>query len=187
MNRYNRKSYLGPVPPKSLKDKEKEKEREKEKEEKKQKRKEKEKETRPAPPPKPASRPRPHHSPASGEIQIANDVPSQPRSNYAPSNPSAYPSRVRSPLDHLALETKEDDRNGRPNYSSNGNPPSSLDVPARPQMGTRSASSSNMRSRAALHNTTLPIRAAPAPNGSSSGTPVSGEGGGSSWRRVYGN
>lgn len=169
MERHNRKSYQGPAPPKSLKDKEKEKE--------------KEATPRPMPPPKPSSSGRPtrtppqNNTPASGEIQIANDVPTHPRYNYTSSNNNnSSASPVRSQLEHLSLETQEA---SRPGYSSHASPASALDVPARPQMGARSASSSNMRSRAALHNTTLPIRAAPAPNGSSG----SSNGGGPSWRR----
>lgn len=183
MERHNRKSYLGPAPPKFLKDKEKEKEK---KEKAREKEKEKKKESsRPAPPPKPApSQPsrQPHPTPPSGEIPLGiNDAPS--RYNYAPSNSSSHSSRsTRSPLDQVPLVTRDDDpRASRPTYSSHGSPTATLDVPARPQMGLRSASSSNMRSQAALHNTTLPIRAAPAPNGSSTSSQPSN---GGPWRRM---
>lgn len=193
MERHNRKSYLGPAPPKSLKDKEKEKERKKEKLEEREKQKENESSVRPTPPPKPASRPSrtPHYTPTSEEIplNIASDAPAHPRHHNAPPPPSnasaAYPPRpTRSPLDHLSLETKDDDyRPRRPSYTAHGTPTSALDVPARPNLGMRSASSSNMKSRTALNNTALPIRAAPPPNGSS-GTPTSSSGGSSSsWRR----
>lgn len=179
MERHNRKSYLGPAPPTSLKKEEREKEKERGRE------KENEGSMRPTPPPKPApsrpSRP-PHHTPPSGEIPLnINDASShQHRSNYAPSNSSSHSSRsTRSPLDHTPLVTRDDDfRASRPTYSSHGSPTSTLDVPARPQMASRSASSSNMRSQAALHNTTLPIRAAPAPNGSSTASS------GGPWRRM---
>lgn len=182
MDRHNRKSYLGPAPPKSLKDKEKEKEK---REKARENEKEKKESSRPAPPPKPApSQPsrQPHPTPPSGEIPLSiNDASS--RYNYAPSSSSSHSSRsTRSPLDQAPLVTRDDDpRASRPTYSSHGSPTTTLDVPARPQMGLRSASSSNMRSQAALHNTTLPIRAAPAPNGSS--TPSQSSNGGP-WRRM---
>lgn len=174
MNRHNRKSHQGPPPPKSLKDSEKEKD--------------KTNSPRPMPPPKPSSsrtpRPQPpapapapaQQTPNSGEIHIANDVSPHPQPQ--PQLQSRYNNNIpptRSPLDHLSLETQEA---SRPTYSSHGTPASALDVPSRPQMGARSASSSNMRSRAALHNTTLPIRAAPAP-----AAPAPANGSGSSWRR----
>lgn len=182
MDRHNRKSYLGPAPPKSLKDKEKEKEK---REKARENEKEKKESSRPAPPPKPApSQPsrQPHPTPPSGEIPLSiNDASS--RYNYAPSSSSSHSSRsTRSPLDQAPLVTRDDDpRASRPTYSSHGSPTTTLDVPARPQMGLRSASSSNMRSQAALHNTTLPIRAAPAPNGSSTSSQSSN---GGPWRRM---
>ena len=191
MERHNRKSYLGPAAPRSLKDKEKEKEKEREKEKEKEKenenekKKEEEKEkkesSRPAPPPKPVSS-QLSRTPPSDEIPLKiNDTSS--RYNYAPSSSSSHSSRSnRSPLDHAPLVTRDDDpRVSRPTYSSHGSPTATLDVPARPQMASRSASSSNMRSQAALHNTTLPIRAAPAPNGSSTSAQSSS---GGPWRRM---
>ena len=177
MERHNRKSYLGPAAPKSLKDKEKEKEKEKRKEEEKEKKKES---SRPVPPPKPAPSQR-SRTPPSDEIPLKiNDASS--RYNYASSSSSHSSRSNRSPLDHAPLVTRDDDpRASRPTYSSHGSPTATLDVPARPQMTSRSASSSNMRSQAALHSTTLPIRAAPAPNGSSASAQSSS---GGPWRRM---
>lgn len=189
MNRHNRKSHQGPAPPKSLKDSEKEKN--------------KTSSPRPMPPPKPSSssssttssgkptRPPLQQNPSSGEIQIANDVSPNPQSQSQQPQPPQLHSKynipsTRSALDHLSLETQEA---SRPTYSSHGTPASALDVPSRPQMGARSASSSNMRSKAAF-NTTLPIRAAPAPGVGPGQTHGHGHGhghgpaaNGSGWRR----
>ncbi|GAQ04839.1 dual specificity protein kinase FUZ7 [Aspergillus lentulus] len=172
MERHNRKSYLAPPAPKSLK----------------------EEAGHPTPLPKPAvSRPSrtPGHMPASGEIplNIANDSSSSSHSRHynVPSNPSPHLARsTRSPpplsLEHLSLETKEEEyRSGRrPSRNYLGDPVSAIDAPTRPQISSRSASSHNTKSRMPLQTATLPIRAAPPPSGPPPPAPVSA---GGSWRR----
>ncbi|KAF7159867.1 hypothetical protein CNMCM6106_007293 [Aspergillus hiratsukae] len=171
MERHNRKSYLAPPAPKSLK----------------------EDAGHPTPPPKPAAgRPTraPGHTPTSGEIplNIANDssTSSHYRHQNGPSHPSPHMIRsTRSPpplsLEHLSLETREEEyRSGRhPSRNYLGEPVSAIDAPSRPQMSARSASSHN-KSRMPLQTATLPIRAAPPPSGPPPPAPVSA---GGSWRR----
>jgi mitogen-activated protein kinase kinase len=172
MERHNRKSYLAPPAPKSLK----------------------EEAGHPTPPPKPAvSRPSrtPGHMPTSGDIplNIANDSSSSSHSRHynVPSNPSPHLAKsTRSPpplsLEHLSLETKEEEyRSGRrPSRNYLGDPVSAIDAPTRPQISSRSASSHNTKSRMPLQSATLPIRAAPPPSGPPPPAPVSA---GGSWRR----
>jgi mitogen-activated protein kinase kinase len=163
MERHNRKSYLAPPPPKSLKD-------------------EKEESPRRSPAPKPAvskSSRTPHYTPTSGEIplNVANEMSSHSRRYHIPSNPSPRPSRsTRSPppisLEHLSLETKDDEyRPGRRAHL--GDPVSALEPPARQHVGSRSASSHNINSRKPLQSTTLPPRGAP-PSGPLPPAPVPG-------------
>ncbi|EAU31082.1 hypothetical protein ATEG_08950 [Aspergillus terreus NIH2624] len=161
MDRHNRKSYLAPPPPKSLK----------------------EESSHPKPPPKPAaskpSRSPQHYTPTSGEIpvNIASDVSSHQRHYHIPSNPSPRPSyQTRSPLsislEHLSLETREDEyRQGRrPSRNHHADPASALEAP-RPSMASRSASSHNTKSRMPLQSSALPIRAPP-PSGPPPPPPV---------------
>ncbi|KAL4919090.1 kinase-like domain-containing protein [Aspergillus aurantiobrunneus] len=154
MERHNRKSYLAPPAPKSLKDSQE----------------------------SPDKAPSPVHvqkhvgskssRSATGEIplNVVRDTPSHQR-QQAPSNPSHYPSRSnRSPpisLEHLSLESKQDEHRPtrRPSRTPLGETSSSLDPSLRPSIGSRSASSHNTKSRMPLQNTALPFRAAPSPGG----------------------
>ena len=152
MERHNRKSYLAPAAPLSLK----------------------ENSAHPKPPPKPiASKPSrtPHATAGTGEIplNIVND--SQQRNLHTSSKPSPQPPRsTLSPpslsLEHLSLETKEEDpRQGRiSSRSPRGDPLSAVDAPTRPLIGTRSASSNNTNSRTTLQTTTLLGRTANSPS-----------------------
>ncbi|KAE8321953.1 kinase-like domain-containing protein [Aspergillus sergii] len=158
MERHNRKSYLAPPPPKSLKD-------------------EKEESPRRSPAPKPAvskSSRTPHYTPTSGEIPVnmVNEMSSHSRHYHVPPNPSPRPSRsTRSPptisLEHLSLETKDDDyRSGRrPSRAHLGDPVSALEPPSRQHIVSRSASSHNMKSRMPLQTSAMPVRAVPPPSG----------------------
>ncbi|RDW87159.1 MAP kinase kinase Ste7 [Aspergillus mulundensis] len=183
MERHNRKSYLAPPAPKSLK------------------------ESRETSSPVQAPSPVQKHVPsrpsrgATGEIplNVARDIPPQHRqhtpsnqshyssnqSHYAsnqsqypsnqshyPPNPSPYPSRSNrsSPpisLEHLSLESKQDEHRPtrRPSRTPLGDTSSSLDQSLRPSIGSRSASSHNTNSRMPLQSTALPFRAAPTPGG----------------------
>ncbi|KAL6235111.1 hypothetical protein BDW75DRAFT_149142 [Aspergillus navahoensis] len=170
MERHNRKSYLAPPAPKSLKET-------------------KESSSSPAQAPSPVQK----HVPSrpsrgtTGEtpLNVARDSPSQQR-QHAPSsqshypsnqshyssNPSHYPSRsTRSPppisLEHLSLESKQDEHRPtrRPSRTPLGDTSSSLDQSLRPSIGSRSASSHNINSRMPLQSTALPFRAAPTPGG----------------------
>ncbi|KAL2823505.1 MAP kinase [Aspergillus cavernicola] len=172
MERHNRKSYLAPPAPKSLKE-----------------------DTSSPVVPRPA---KPSRS-ATGEIplNVARDIPSHPRQpQHVPSNPShpshpsqpsypSYPSQpsqsshypvrsTRSPppisLEHLSLEGKQDEYRSarRPSRTPLGDTSSSLDQSLRPSIGSRSASSHNTKSRMPLQNTALPFRAAPTANGTPS-------------------
>ncbi|CEL06640.1 Putative MAP kinase [Aspergillus calidoustus] len=179
MERHNRKSYLAPPAPKSLK------------------------EETSSPAPKPAvTKP---SRPSVGEIplNVVRDIPSsQQRQQYqqshypqqpqqpqqsqqshhqhVPSNPSHYPVRsTRSPpisLEHLSLENKPDEfrPTRRPSRTPLGDSSSTLDPSLRSSLGSRSASSHNPTSRMPLQNTALPFRMAPSPAGnqppSSNGT-----------------
>ncbi|KAL4995675.1 kinase-like domain-containing protein [Aspergillus recurvatus] len=169
MERHNRKSYLAPPAPKSLK------------------------ETRESSSPAQASSPVQKHVPSrpsrgtTGEIplNVARDSPSYQRqhvpssqshypsnqSHYS-SNPHHYPSRsTRSPppisLEHLSLESKQDEHRPtrRPSRTPLGDTSASLDQSLRPSIGSRSASSHNTNSRMPLQSTALPFRAAPTPSG----------------------
>ncbi|KAI9376479.1 kinase-like domain-containing protein [Aspergillus egyptiacus] len=172
MERHNRRSYLAPPAPKSLK----------------------EDSSSPAIP-KPA---KPSRS-ATGEIPLnvsreisSREMPSRdvhyrdtPSHDYSsrdmashsrqhqhiPSSQSPYPVRsTRSPpisLEHLSLESKEDEYRSarRPSRTPLGDSSSSLDPSLRPSIGSRSASSHNTKSRMPLQNTALPFRMAPSPSG----------------------
>ncbi|KAH8428958.1 MAP kinase kinase Ste7 [Aspergillus melleus] len=180
MERHNRKSYLAPAPPKSLK----------------------EEASQPVPNPSPAatkpvssksSSRTPQYPPSSGDIPL--NMPAEVSSSHSrhyqyPSNPSPRPSRsTRSPplsLEHLSLETKEDEyRSGRrPSRAHLVDPISAVDSSSRPSMSSRSASSHNTKSRMPLQSSTHPIRAAPPPSGPPPPVPTSG---GGSWQRQPGS
>lgn len=197
MERHNRKSYLAPPAPKSLRDTPSSMPHSNSS-------------SSPAPtatPPvvgqKPApisktSRPSqpqaqsPYH-PAAGDIplNIAQDYPTASRpygsshghSHYA--NPASYSQSrsAQSPpppsLEHLSLDSREDDpRYGRRPMRHHGDPGSAVEPPARPYMSPRSASSHNSK-RTNLTTGTLPIRAAPPPSQAPPPPPVSA---GGSWR-----
>ncbi|KAJ5116449.1 hypothetical protein N7456_000797 [Penicillium angulare] len=188
MERHNRKSYLAPPAPKSLK----------------------ENATpttstpsgaiqtptsaamptpKPAPISKTARIPQPqqqssyYQSPASSQspVHMSNDV-SSPRyyggSAQQPSSHQYSSSRsTRSPpppsLEHLSLETKmEDDRSGRRPNRLLGEPGSAIDPSSRPFMSPRSLSSNNNHPQADLHSSALPLR--PAPERPPSSSPSSG-------------
>ncbi|KAL4766824.1 kinase-like domain-containing protein [Aspergillus nidulans var. acristatus] len=169
MERHNRKSYLAPPAPKSLK------------------------ETRESPSPALVPSPVQKHSTSrpsrgtTGEIplNVARDSTSHQR-QHAPqsqshfssnpphysSNSSHYSSRSsRSPppisLEHLSLESKQDEHRPtrRPSRTPLGDSSSSLDQSLRPSIGSRSASSHNTNSRMPLQSTALPFRVAPTPGG----------------------
>lgn len=192
MERHNRKSYLQPPAPKSLKD--------------------------PAisttniptpaaaPAPAPISKPTPSSTPfskptrtpqpqpssyqqypTSAEIplKIANDVPSNRHYGNQSSHYAASRS-ARSPpppsLEHLSLETRDDElRSGRRPTRRLGDPVSAVDAPSRPFMSPRSVSTNNHKPQPNLNPASLPIRAVPPPNGPPPPPPVSA---GSHWR-VY--
>ncbi|KAA8645480.1 hypothetical protein EYZ11_009738 [Aspergillus tanneri] len=166
MERHNRKSYLAPPPPKSLR----------------------EDPSHPSPAQKPTtanpSR-TPQYPPTSGEttVNVSRETPSShSRHVQYPSNPSPQPVRsTRSPplsLEHLSLETKEDGyRSGRrPSRAHPEDPVSAVDSPFRPPMASRSASSHNSKSRMPLQSSTLPVRAAPPPSGPPPPVPAPGAG-----------
>ncbi|KAL2862958.1 MAP kinase kinase Ste7 [Aspergillus lucknowensis] len=146
MERHNRKSYLAPPAPKSLK----------------------ENSSSPSPSPKPTA-----HKPSRPSV---SDIPlnSQRQHRHVPSNPSNYPRPTRSPppisLEHLSLESKQDEYRParRPSRTPLGDSSSSLDKSLRPSIGSRSASSHNTKSRMPLQNTALPFRMAPSPSGTQS-------------------
>lgn len=194
MERHNRKSYLAPPAPKSLKDTASSVSNSS---------------SSPAPaPPAPAPKPAPiskssrtpqpqpsaqsPYPPASGEIplNIANDFPtpnrhygSQPQQNYY-SNSNPRSSSTQSPpppsLEHLSLETIDDEsRYGRRPMRHLGDPVSAVEAPSRPFMSPRSVSSHNSKSRTNLNAATLPIRAAPPPSHAPPPPPVSA---GGNWR-----
>lgn len=175
MERHNRKSYLAPPAPKSLKDTTNSVSNS----------------SSPAPmaaPPAPAPKPAPiskssrtpqaqsPYHPSSGEIplNIANDFPtpnrhygSQPQAHYYYSNSNSRSTQSPPPpsLEHLSLETKDDEsRYGRRPMRHLGDPVSAIEAPSRPFMSPRSVSSHNTKSRTNLTSTTLPIRAAPPPS-----------------------
>ncbi|KAL4861495.1 hypothetical protein BDV12DRAFT_64769 [Aspergillus spectabilis] len=97
--------------------------------------------------------------------------PSYPSHPSQPSHPSHYPVRsTRSPpisLEHLSLESKQDEYRPtrHPSRTPLGDTSSSLDPSLRPSIGSRSASSHNTKSRMPLQSTALPFRAAPSPAG----------------------
>ncbi|KAJ5798168.1 Dual specificity protein kinase FUZ7 [Penicillium pulvis] len=185
MERHNRKSYLAPPAPKSLK--------------------ESTPSTTSAPsaamptptsavptPPKPAPisksvrPPQPqqspyHQTPTSGDIplNIASDASSANR-YYGGSQPANHYSASRSTrsppppsLEHLSLETRmDDDRSSRRPTRHIGDPVSAVDAPSRPFMSPRSMSTNNNKPQASLTPGTLPMRPAP-PNGPPPPAPAS--------------
>ncbi|KAJ5306596.1 hypothetical protein PENANT_c031G02655 [Penicillium antarcticum] len=179
MKRHDRKSYLGPPAPKSLRET-----------------------ATPTsnsasspvpssakPPPISKSTRTPQQSPfpsnpASSDLPL-NDPSANPR--YYPQSQSSHYVSSRSPqppsLEHLSLETTDDNdiRSGRHAMRQHlGDPVSAIDAPSRPFMSPRSASSntSSSNSRTNLHSATLPMRPAP-PNGAPPAPPVSA---GGTWR-----
>ncbi|KAL4783924.1 kinase-like domain-containing protein [Aspergillus varians] len=159
MERHNRKSYLAPPAPKSLR------------------------ESKESLSPAQAQGPSPVHAKkhvvskpsrsATGEIplNLVHDSPSHQR-QHVPSNQSPFSSRsTRSPppisLEHLSIESKQDEPRParRPSRTPLGETSSSLDQSLRPSMGSRSASSHNTKSRMPLQSTALPFRTAPSPGG----------------------
>ena len=166
MERHNRKSYLAPPPPKSLKEE--------------QSSKSKSKSGSGTP-----GRTPPYSSPRAPEEIPVNMVPDRPA--YRPSTQSPRPMRsARSPpriaLEHLSLETREDDgRSGRrPSRHALGDSVSSaVGSPGHVSRGSRS-SSHNPHARLPLQTSTLPVRAAPPPSGPPPPPPTSS---GSGWSR----
>ncbi|CAI7605953.1 unnamed protein product [Penicillium pancosmium] len=135
-------------------------------------------------PPQPQQSPYQQH-PSSGEIplNIGNEFPMPNR--YYGHQPQSYSSRTNSAksppppsLEHLSLETKDDSdhRSRRPSRQHLGDPVSAVDAPSRPFMSPRSASSHNTKSRTNLNPATLPIRATPPPTGPPPPPPVSAGG-----------
>ena len=188
MERHNRKSYLAPPAPKSLRN------------------------TPSASTPSPAaappapppisktnpitSKPLPlrqqapspyQQHPPSGEIpvNIGNDAhryhgpPSSQYHHYSSSRSARSPQPPS--LEHLSLETKDDNepRAGRMQSRFLGDPVSAVEAPSRPFMSPRSVSSHNAKSRTNLNPATMPIRAAPPPSGPPPPPPVSA---GGNWR-----
>ncbi|KAE8144686.1 kinase-like domain-containing protein [Aspergillus avenaceus] len=162
MERHNRKSYLAPPPPKSLRD-------------------EKEESPRRSPAPKTASSKasRSHYTPTSGEIPLNMANETHSRNYHVPSSQSPRPSRSnRTPppisLEHLSLETRDDEyRSGRrPSRMHPVEPSSALEPPSRSHV-SRSASSHNTKSRMPLQTSALPGRTAP-PSGPLPPAPVPG-------------
>ncbi|OOF98536.1 hypothetical protein ASPCADRAFT_204280 [Aspergillus carbonarius ITEM 5010] len=174
MERHNRKSYLAPPPPKSLK--------------------EEPPVSQSTPSPKPQASSKPARTPqvvpgaAPGDIPFSSnnmgrDCPSHYQYNY-PANPSPRPTRsTRSPpisLEHLSLE--DEYRSGRrPSRTPVGGPSSGLEPPMHLSMGSRSASSHNTKSRMPLQSAALPVRGPP-PSGPPPPAPGSG-----SWQRQPGS
>ncbi|CAG7927005.1 unnamed protein product [Penicillium olsonii] len=198
MEQHNRKSYLGPPAPKSLRDAQTPTSNST---------------SSPVagptsassgigkPPPISKSSRTPQQSPypsnqvsADIPLKIANDPSSNPRyfNHQAQPHPQSshyYSSSksTRSPpppsLEHLSLETNDDDdiRSGRRQMRQHLNdrdPVSAVDAPSRPFMSPRSASSNNSNPRTNLHSAALPLRAAPS-NGPPPPPPVSA---GGNWR-----
>ncbi|KAJ6111650.1 Dual specificity protein kinase FUZ7 [Penicillium sp. IBT 18751x] len=188
MERHNRKSYLAPPAPKSLKDTPSASTQSPAA-------------APPAPPPiskstpvtsKPlplrqqTSSPYQQHPP-SGEIpvNIGNDAhryygpPSSQNHHYSSSRSTRSPQPPS--LEHLSLETKDDNeaRAGRMQSRFLGDPVSAVDAPSRPFMSPRSVSSHNAKSRTNLNPATMPIRTAPPPSGPPPPPPVSA---GGNWR-----
>lgn len=130
------------------------------------------------------SQPSPYQqNPSSGESKIANDVSSPHRyygsQGYHYSSSSSTRSPAPPSLEHLSLETKDDEsRSGRQTTRYLGDPVSAIEAPSRPFMSPRSVSSNNTK-RTNLTSTTLPIRAAPPPKGPPPPPPVSA---GGNWR-----
>ncbi|PYH63879.1 MAP kinase [Aspergillus piperis CBS 112811] len=168
MERHNRKSYLAPPPPKSLKDEPPAARSTPS--------------PKPQPQPQPSSKPMrtPQYAPSDIPSSVGRNSPSQYQYNYAPANPSPRPPRsTRSPpisLEHLSLE--DEYRSGRrPSRTPVGGPSSGLEPPMHP-VGSRSASSHNTKSRMPLQSAVLPMRSTPPPNGPPPPAPGNG-----SWQR----
>ncbi|PYH45007.1 MAP kinase kinase Ste7 [Aspergillus saccharolyticus JOP 1030-1] len=179
MERHNRKSYLAPPAPKSLKDDVQFSSSQQQ----------------PSPavqPPvskapaiKPARTPQYASPSSSGDLSVmGHDGPVHYAHNYVPANPSPRPRRTtRSPpisLEHLSLENREDEyRSGRrPSRTPVDGPSPGLEPPMHP-MSSRSASSHNTKSRMPLQSAAaLPVRSPH--HGPPSGSGSSGSG---SWQR----
>ena len=100
-----------------------------------------------------------------GPSSSQNHHYSSSRSTRSPPPPS---------LEHLSLETKDDNdpRSGRMQSRFLGDPVSAVDAPSRPFMSPRSVSSHNTKSRTNLNPATMPIRAVPPPSGPPPPPPV---------------
>jgi mitogen-activated protein kinase kinase len=185
MKRHDRKSYLGPPAPKSLRETSTPTSNSA---------------SSPAPSsttganPPPISKPTrtPQQSPFPSN-PVSSDLPlNDPSANhrYYPQSQSNHYVSSRSPqppsLEHLSLETNDDSdiRSGRQAMRQHlGDPVSAIDAPTRPFMSPRSASSNtSSNSRTNLHSATLPMRPAP-PNGAPPAPPVSA---GGTWRNQPG-
>ncbi|KAF3403817.1 Dual specificity protein kinase FUZ7 [Penicillium rolfsii] len=204
MERHNRKSYLAPPAPKSLKDTTSSISHSS---------------SSPAPiatPPAPAPKPAPiskssrtpqlqshpqaqsPYHPSSGDIplNLVNDFPTPNRhyasqaqsqtqgqhSYYSTSTSNSRSAQSPPPLslEHLSLETKDDEaRYGRRPMRHLGDPVSAVEAPSRPFMSPRSVSSHNAKSRTNLTQTTLPTRNVHPPTQAPPPPPVSA---GGSWR-----
>ncbi|KAL4792276.1 kinase-like domain-containing protein [Aspergillus venezuelensis] len=165
MERHNRKSYLAPPAPKSLK--------------------ESKESSSPAKTPSSVHAQRHTASKSSrsghGEIplNVVQDVPAPHYRQHVPTNSGHYPSRLtHTPpsLEHLSLESKQEEHRQTRRPSRTPEQGSGL-APMRPSIGSRSASSHNTNSRMPLQSTALPFRAAPSP---ANGVPPSGS---ASWQR----
>lgn len=180
MERHNRKSYLAPPAPKSLKDG-----------------------ATPtsstsssaaAATPAPAQAPKqtptittskPLRTPQQSDMTSEASTPHRFYGSQGHHYSSSGSTRSPAPpsLEHLSLETRDDEsRSGRNPTRHLGDPVSAIDAPSRPFMSPRSVSSNNTK-RTNLTSTTLPIRAAPPPNGPPPPPPVSA---GGSWRGYAG-
>jgi mitogen-activated protein kinase kinase len=126
-------------------------------------------------------------NPPSDEIpmNVASDVSASHR-HYGPASTQNHhysSSRsARSPpppsLELLSLETKDDNdpRSGRMQSRFLGDPVSAVEAPSRPFMSPRSVSSHNTKSRTNLNPATMPIRSLPPPSGPPPPPPVSAGG-----------
>jgi mitogen-activated protein kinase kinase len=185
MERHNRKSYLAPPAPKSLRDTPSGSTQ-----------------SPAAAPPPPISKTNPitskplplrqqapspyQQNPPSAEIP-GNDAhryygpPSSQNHHYSSSRSARSPPPPS--LEHLSLETRDDNepRSGRMQSRFLGDPVSAVDAPSRPFMSPRSVSSHNSKSRTNLNPATMPIRAAPPPSGPPPPPPMPA---GGNWR-VY--
>lgn len=172
MERHNRKSYLAPAAPKSLKDNTPSSNSS----------------SAAATPSTSSSKPAPVskstrpqlQTATSGEVPLVNDTSSPARYYGASAHQSSNSRSGRSiqppSLEHLSLETRDDSdaRSGRHQARHHGDPVSAIDPPSRPFMSPRSISSHNSKTRTNLNPASMPMRAAvPPPSGPPPPPPVS--------------